>query len=384
VAAQRAWFEKDYYKVLGVAEKASAKEITKAYRKLARELHPDANPGDDKAEERFKEVSAAYDVIGDETRRAEYDEVRRLGPMGGFGPGGGGGGFRGAPGGAGGPGGMGFDPQDLGGLFGNLFNRQGGRGAPGRGAGPQRGDDLQAELTLSFGDALAGLTTTINLVGDAACHVCKGTGSKPGVAPTVCPTCQGRGVTEENQGFFSFSTPCPTCAGQGVIIEDPCTNCRGAGTERRTREVKVRLPSGVADGQTIRLKGRGGPGRNGGPPGDLFVRVAVLPDPLFARRGEDLAITIPVTFPEAALGTQVRVPTADGEPVTIKVPAGTSSGKVLRVRGRGVETRKGRGDLLVTIDVVVPAELNDAQRAAVEAFAEATEGSPRARLGVEP
>jgi molecular chaperone DnaJ len=169
-----------------------------------------------------------------------------------------------------------------------------------------------------------------------------------------------------------------------VIIEDPCTNCRGAGTERRTREVKVRLPSGVADGQTIRLKGRGGPGRNGGPPGDLFVRVAVLPDPLFARRGEDLAITIPVTFPEAALGTQVRVPTADGEPVTIKVPAGTSSGKVLRVRGRGVETRKGRGDLLVTIDVVVPAELNDAQRAAVEAFAEATEGSPRARLGVEP
>lgn len=380
MAAQREWFEKDYYKVLGVSEDASAKEITKAYRKLARELHPDANPGDDKAEERFKEVSAAYDVVGDEARRAEYDEVRRLGPVGGFAPGGGGG-FRGAPGG--GQGGFGFDPQDLGGLFGNLFNRGAGR-AGGRGPGPQRGDDLQAELTLSFRDALAGLTTTVHLVGDAACHVCGGSGSKPGVAPTVCPTCHGRGVTEEDQGFFSFSTPCATCGGQGVLITDPCANCRGAGVERRTREVKVRIPAGVADGQTIRLKGRGGPGRNGGPAGDLFVKVVVQPDAIFARRGRDLVVEVPVTFPEAALGTRVRVPTPDGDPVTIKVPAGTASGKVLRVRGRGVETKGGRGDLLVTIAVVIPTELNDEQRAAVEALAAATEGSPRAKLGVEP
>lgn len=378
MAAQREWFEKDYYAVLGVSPDASAKEITKAYRKLARELHPDANPGDAKAEERFKEVSAAYDVVGDEARRAEYDEVRRLGPAAGFAGGGGPGGFPG--GGFGGPGG-GFDASDLGGLFGNLFNRAG-RGGPAPGVGPRRGDDLTASLTLSFQDALAGLTTTINVVGDASCKVCGGNGSAPGVAPQVCQVCHGRGVVDEDQGFFSFSKPCPNCAGQGVIITDPCPNCAGRGVERRTREVKVRLPVGVADGQTIKLAGRGGPGRNGGPPGDLYVKVSVQPDPIFSRKGDDLSVTVPVTFPEAVLGTRVKVPTPDGEPVTIKVPAGTPSGKVLRVRGRGVKTRKGTGDLLVTIEVVVPTELDDAQRAAVEALAAATPESPRAHLGV--
>ena len=377
MAAQREWFEKDYYKTLGVAETATPKEITKAYRKLARELHPDANPGDAAAEERFKEVSSAYDGLHDEARRKEYDEVRRLGPVG---AGMGGAGFRPPP-----PGGGGayttFDAEDLGGLFGNLFNRRGG-GGPGP-QGPQRGSDLEANLTLSFRDAVAGLTTTVNLVSDAQCHVCNGTGSSPGSAPKICPTCGGRGVQEDNQGFFSFSSACPTCGGKGALVVDPCASCGGTGTETRSRDVRVRIPAGVADGQTIRLKGRGGPGRNGGPPGDLFVKVRVQRDERFARAGRDLLVTVPVTFPEAALGAKVKVPTLEGDPVTIRVPAGTSSGKVFRVRGRGVATKKATGDLLVTVEVAVPASLTDEQRRAIEAFAAASDDSPRADLGVE-
>jgi molecular chaperone DnaJ len=378
MTAQREWFEKDYYKVLGVAEDAPTKDITKAYRKLARQLHPDANPDDPAAEERFKEVSAAYDVLGDDTKRAEYDEVRRLGPMGGFG---GGGGF-------GGPG-AGFNAEDvgdLGGLFSNLFGRRGAGGpgpGGGRGMGPQRGVDLEAELTLGFADALHGLTTTIQLTSEARCPVCSGSGAKPGSAPRPCATCGGRGVKEDNQGFFSFSTPCTTCAGRGSIITDPCTQCAGSGIVRRPRDVKVRIPAGVDDGQRIRLKGRGGPGANGGPAGDLYVVVHVAPDRIFGRKGRHLSVVVPVTFAEAALGTTVKVPTPEGAPVTIRVPAGTPSGKVLRVKGRGVETRKGTGDLLVTVEVQVPTELSDAQREAIEALAAATTESPRRALGVE-
>lgn len=371
MAAQREWFEKDYYKVLGVPETASHKEITKAYRKLARELHPDSNPDDPTAEERFKEASAAYAVLGDEAQRAEYDEVRKMGPMGGFaGAGAGPGGFRPPPGG-----GTTFtsdDLGDLGGLFSNLFG--GGRGGgSARGKGPQRGADLEAELTLGFRDAVHGLTTTIQLTSDAACHVCGGSGSKPGSAPRVCPTCGGKGVREDNQGLFSFSSPCPECGGKGAVVVDPCANCAGSGVERRSRDVKVRIPAGVDDGQRIRLKGRGGPGRNGGPPGDLIVAIHVSPDPVFGRRGRDLTVTVPLTFPEAALGTKLRVPTLDGDDVTIKVPAGTPSGKVFRVRGRGVETRKGTGDLLASVEIEVPSELTPEERDAVESLAAATE-----------
>jgi molecular chaperone DnaJ len=374
VTAQREWFEKDYYKVLGVPSDAAAKDITKAYRKLARQLHPDANPDDPGAEERFKEVSAAYDVLGDEAKRTEYDEVRRMGPMGGFGGPGGPGGFSGA--------GSTFNAEDLGGLFGNLFGGGGRRGGQ-RPGGPQRGDDLEAELTLGFTDALAGLTTTIQLTSEVGCPVCGGSGSRPGSAPQPCSSCGGRGVNEDNQGFFSFSSPCVACGGRGSVVVDPCSQCSGSGAVRRSRDVKVRIPAGVADGQRIRLGGRGGPGRNGGPAGDLYVLVHVAPDPLFARRGRDVTLVVPVTFAEAALGTKVKVPTPLGEPVTIKVPAGTSSGKVLRVKGRGAQTRKGTGDLLVTVEVLVPAELTDAQREAVEALAAATPGSPRSHLGVE-
>jgi molecular chaperone DnaJ len=377
LAPQREWFEKDYYKVLGVDEKASAKEITRAYRKLARELHPDANPDDPSAEERFKEVSAAYDVIGDEEKRKEYDEVRRLGPMaGGFGPGGFGGG------GAGPAGGFSFDAGDLSDLLGGLFGRGRTQAGGPRGTGPQRGADLEAELHLPFREAVQGVTTSLHITSDAPCSTCHGSGARPGTAPQICPQCGGRGVLDENQGLFSFSTPCPNCGGRGAVITDPCPTCRGSGVERRPREVKVRIPAGVDDGQRIRLKGRGGPGRNGGPPGDLFVITHVDPDPVFGRKEKNLTITVPVTFDEAALGTKLRVPTIDGEQVTLKIPAGTPSGKVFRVKGRGVKTKRSTGDLLVTVQITVPRKLSKEQRAAVEAFAAATDESPREHLGV--
>jgi len=379
VAPQREWFEKDYYKVLGVSETATAKEITRAYRKLARELHPDANPGDAAAEERFKEVSAAYDVIGDEAKRKEYDEVRKLGPMGGmgFGPGGGaGGGFD--PGAAG----FNFQGADLGDLLGGLFGGGRRRGGGSRGSGPQRGADLEAELHLPFREAVAGVTTTLHLTSDMPCSTCHGSGARPGTGPVTCQNCGGRGVLDDNQGMFSFSTPCPVCGGAGTVITDPCPTCRGSGIERRPREVKVRIPAGVDDGQRIRLKGRGGAGRNGGPAGDLYVVVHVDRDDVFGRDGRNLTLSVPVTFAEAALGTKLTVPTIDGGTVTLKVPPGTPSGKVFRVRGRGVETKKGTGDLLVTVQVAVPTELTDEQRAAVEAMAATLPEAPRAHLGV--
>ncbi len=373
--AQREWFEKDYYKVLGVPESATKAEITKAYRKLARENHPDQHPGDTAAEERFKEASAAYDVLGSDEKRKEYDEVRRMGPMAGMGG-------RGGPGG-----GARFDFQDLGDLgdlFGGLFNR-GGAGGPQargrRGTGPQRGQDLQSELHLTFVDAVNGVTTAVHLTSEAVCSRCQGSGAEPGTQPTVCGNCSGRGVLDDNQGFFSFSQPCPACQGRGALIEKPCRSCKATGVEHRPREVKVRVPAGVQDGQRIRLKGRGGPGRNGGPPGDLHVIVHVAPHPIFGRSGDDLTVAVPITFPEAALGADIEVPTLEGDPVKIRVPAGTRSGKVFRVADRGVERKGGRGSLLVTIEVAVPAKLSREERKAVEALAAVTKESPRAHLG---
>lgn len=379
MAAQREWFEKDYYRVLGVSETATQKDIKSAYRKLSRKYHPDANPGDKPAEDRFKEVSAAYDVVGDAEKRKEYDEVRKLGPMGaGFGgPGG--------PGGAG-PGGARFENiSDLGDLFGGLFGRRG-RGGPatgGRGPGPHRGQDLEASLHMDFEDAARGLTTTIHLTSEASCSTCHGTGARPGTSPHTCPECDGRGVLDSNQGLFSFSQPCPRCAGRGYTVDDPCPTCRGTGVEHRPREVKVRLPAGVEDGQRIRLRGRGGPGRNGGPAGDLYVTVSVASHPLFGRRGRDLTLVVPVTFPEAALGADVEVPTLEGGSVKVRIPPGTKSGKTLRVRGKGVDDGKSRGDLLVTVEVAVPQRLSATERKAVEALAAASDGSsPRSHFGV--
>ncbi len=375
----REWFEKDYYEVLGVDEKADAKDITRAYRKLARELHPDANPGDPAAEERFKEVSSAYDVVGDADKRKEYDEVRALGPMGGFGgPGGPGpGGF-----GGGGPGGFTFDMGGggIGDVLGNLFGG-GGRG-PGRSraTGPQRGSDLEAELHLDFTDAVAGLSTSLHLVSDAVCHMCSGSGAEPGTTPVRCPVCAGRGSVEDNQGMFAMSRPCPNCSGRGILIEHPCPTCRGNGVERRPREIKVRIPAGVSDGQRIRLKGRGDPGRQGGQPGDLYVTCRVEPHAVFSMDGRNLRVTVPITFPEAALGADIAVPTIDGGSVKVRIPAGTRPGRTFRVKGRGVATAKGTGDLMVGVEVAVPAKLSDEERSAIEALAAAATESPRQHL----
>ncbi|MDQ1444244.1 MAG: molecular chaperone DnaJ [Acidimicrobiaceae bacterium] len=365
MAPQREWFEKDYYKVLGVSDTATEKEITRAYRRLAKQYHPDANPG---AEDRFKEVSAAYDVLGDGAKRKEYDEVRRLGP--------GAGGFRPFDDG----GFTSFRVDDLGDLFGGLFGRGRNRSGPAP-TGPRRGEDLEAQLHLAFTDAVNGLTTTVNVTSDAVCSACHGTGAAPGTSPVICPTCGGRGVNDENQGFFSFSQPCRTCGGTGMKVETPCRNCGGSGVERRPRQVKVRVPAGVDDGQRIRVKGRGGAGHNGGPAGDLYVVVSVAPHELFGRNGKDLTLTVPITFAEAALGATVKVPTLDS-PVTLRIPPGTRSGRTFRVRGHGAPMATGAGDLLVTVEVTVPDQLDDDQRAAVERLAAAFPQSPRTHLGV--
>jgi molecular chaperone DnaJ len=374
MTAQREWFEKDYYEVLGVAPDVTDKELARAYKKLAKRYHPDANAGDTAAEEHFKEISAAYDVLGDGARRAEYDEVRRM-VASGIGPDG----LHVGPGGFGGFAGGPIDDEVLGSLFGGLFGG-GPRGARRRG-GPHRGSDLETELHLSFADATEGVTSPVRFTADAACHTCGGSGAEPGTSPQACPQCGGSGHVAVDQGPFSFSQVCPRCGGTGRIIPDPCPTCAGRGVERRPREVKVRVPPGVEDGQRIRVKSRGAAGASGGPPGDLYVVVRVGAHPLFGRRGRDLTLRLPVTVAEAALGAQVKVPTLT-EPVTVRIPSGTPSGKVLRVRGRGAGAHRGKpaGDLLVTVDVQVPVASTDEQRAAVEALARAFPDDPRDAL----
>lgn len=382
------WLEKDFYKVLGVDKGASADEIKKKYRKLARELHPDKNPGDAKAEERFKEVSEAYDVLSDDKKRAEYDEARTLFASGGggFGGGGFGGGGFGGPGGFGG--GSTYDFSDvfgadeggLGDILGGIFNR--GRGGGRRAQAPRRGQDVESEITLGFNEALDGVTVPLRLASDAACDSCRGTGARAGTVPRVCPTCQGSGQTTRNAGGFAFAEPCTSCAGRGLIVDDPCPSCRGSGRGVSTRTVQARIPAGVKDGARIRLKGKGAPGERGGANGDLYVVVHVTPHPVFARKGDNLTVTVPVTFAEAALGGQVVVPTPGGGTVTLKIPAGTANGRTFRVRGKGVPRKDGtKGDLLAQVEVQVPSGLNDEAREALERFVEAAGGEdPRKEL----
>ena len=371
------FLEKDYYKILGVSKTATPDEIKKSYRKLARKYHPDANKGNTASEERFKEISEAHSVLSDEKRRKEYDEARSL-----FG-----GGFRRPGTGAGGTGGFGFDLCDLlgqsgtgapggaggrlGDLFGGMFGGGGGRTTTQN--RPRRGADVETETSLTFGDAIDGVTVALRLAGEGPCLTCHGTGAKAGTVPRVCPTCEGTGQASKNLGSFAFSEPCRTCRGRGLVVDDPCPVCSGSGRAMSTRTIQARIPAGVADGQRIKLKGKGAPGERGGPAGDLYVRVHVTSHPVFGRSGHNLTVNVPVTFPEAALGAEVKVPAHRGAPVSVRIPAGTPNGRTFRVRGKGVRRPDGtNGDLLVTVQVLVPQQLSGTARQALESFREAT------------
>ena len=369
------WANKDFYKILGVAKDADQATIKKAYRKLARANHPDSKPGNAAAEDRFKEIAEAYDVVGDAPKRKEYDEMRTM-----FAGGGVGGGF---PGGFGGQhqGGAGFDVSDL---FGDMFNRgQGGTRARTRTPRAARGADLETQTTLSFADSIDGSTITMRLASDAPCPTCSGTGGKPGSRPHVCTTCEGAGVVVSSVGGgFSMNETCPECHGRQLVYDAACPSCHGSGRGQSSRTVSTRIPAGVKDGQRIRLKGKGATGENGGPSGDLLVTVKVTPHRIFGRKGDNLTLEAPVSFDEAALGSEIKVPTLGGSPVTLRIPPGTPNGRTLRVRGRGAPRKDGsRGDLLVTVVVEVPDVLDDATRAAVTAYREARSGTdPRASL----
>jgi molecular chaperone DnaJ len=375
---RREWFDKDYYQVLGVPKNASVAEVKKAYRKLAQQFHPDANPGNKDAEERFKEISSAYDVVGDEEKRKSYDQVREMAASG-YGPGGVGG--PGPTGWPGGPGGVRYETADF--DIGDLLRGFGGVGGRGRQRQQraQRGADLETEVEISFDEAMMGTTVPVRISGPAVCHTCHGSGAEPGTSPITCPTCGGSGSVSVNQGFFSMERPCPECRGSGRIIEHPCPTCHGTGAERRTRKFQVKIPGGVRDGARIKLAGRGEPGPAGGQPGDLYVRVRVAQHAVFGRKGDNLTVELPVSYPEAALGANVEVPTLNG-PVTLKVPAGTPNGKTFRVRGKGAPKKGGHGDLMVTVNVDVPEKLSREEKQLLKQLQEAQKDSPRKRLGV--
>jgi len=377
------WANKDFYKVLGVDKSADASAIKKAYRKLAKENHPDSKPGDKAAEARFKEIAEAYDVVGDAEKRKEYDEFRSMVASGGFGGGFGGGFPGGFPGGGGHPTGSteGFDISDL---FGGLFGGGGGGGFGGRRQPrPAKGADLESEATIDFVEAIEGTTIGLRLSSDAPCPTCRGTGGKPGTKPHVCPVCDGAGmVVNSVGGGFSMNETCPRCHGQQLIYDEVCPTCHGSGRGQSSRTVQARIPAGVKDGQRIRLKGKGAAGENGGPAGDLFVVVHVRPHPVFGRKGDALTVDVPVRFDEAALGAEIKVPTLGGPAVTLRLAPGTPTGRTMRVRGKGAPRKDGtKGDLLVTVVVQVPKTPDADARAAIEAYREAVAtDDPRAEL----
>lgn len=363
----------DLYKVLGVGRNASDAEIKKAYRRLAREFHPDRNPGDASAEERFKEVSAAYDVLSDPEKRRAYD----LG-TGPFAAGGG----------------AGFDPNAFGSfsdILSNLFGRGGGAGPGGAGAGrgpgaggrarPQRGRDLETEVSLSFDEAVAGTQTSLAIPTTTPCETCHGTGARPGTSPVVCPVCQGRGVESQGQGFFSITQPCSRCGGSGTIVESPCPTCGGTGARRTIRRLRVNVPAGVREGSRVRIAGKGEPGVNGGPPGDLFVVTRVAPSPVFRAVGDHLEVEVPLTVVEALQGATVEVPTLRGRK-RLRVAPGTKPGTVQRLRGEGAPRLggRGRGDIHYRFTIELPRTLTPEQREAVERLAQTMNGNPRERL----
>ncbi len=353
---------RDFYDVLGVDRKVTPEDLKKAYRKLVRKYHPDRNPDDPAAEERFKEVQQAYDVLSDEDKRSEYDAG---GGFGGFG----GRDFRGAGGGF---------TSDIGDIFSTIFNRRGGGGAE-----SQRGRDLETEVRLSFQQAMEGTDVSVTIPKQARCQTCGGSGAKPGTQPKVCDRCGGRGVDNQSQGFFSISQPCPKCGGRGQIIESPCATCAGSGLQAQRKRYRVKVPAGVHDGTRIRIAGKGEDGPLGGPSGDLFVVTRVAPSPVFTQRPDgNLEVTVPITIAEAVGGATVEVPTLNGTK-RIRVPAGTQHGTVQRLRGEGPPRSggRGRGDIHYRLEIEVPRDLSGDQRKALDEFAKhMNDHDPRARL----
>ncbi len=368
----------DYYKTLGVDKKATADDIKKAYRKLARKYHPDRNPDDKEAEARFKEISQAHDVLGDPEKRKQYDTG--AGPFAtGAGPGGGFGGF----------GNFDFDASSMGDILSNLFGGSGAGGARSQRQRQrqQRGADLEAQVSISFDQAVAGAQVPLQVPMRTVCGTCHGTGAKPGTTPSVCPRCEGRGIETQGQGMFSISQPCSLCGGSGTVIEDPCPTCNGSGAVRTVKKLRVNIPAGVRDGSRIRLPGKGEAGPHGGPPGDLYLIVNVSPSPVFTRKGDNFEVEVPLSIPEAVRGAEVKVPTLDGTK-TLRVAPGTKHGTVQRLRGEGPPkpgSAKGgatpaRGDIRYRFVIDVPDELNEEQQAAVDALSNVLNGNPRAQL----
>jgi molecular chaperone DnaJ len=355
--------DRDLYSVLGVGRKATAEEIKKAYRKLARQYHPDRNPGDEQAEERFKEVQAAYDTLSDPEKRRNYDAG---GMFSGFGARGGGA-----------PGAGGFT-SDLGDIFSSFFGRRGGPQSVASG-----GRDLETEVHLSFDQAMKGAEIPVVVPKQATCVTCHGSGAKPGTAPITCPRCDGTGLDSESQGFFSISRPCPQCGGSGQIIEHPCETCGGSGLTLQQKRYRVKVPPGVRDGSRIRVAGKGEDGPRGGPPGDLYVVTRVTPSPVFKQRSDgNLEATIPITIAEAIQGATVEVPTLNGTK-RIRLPAGTQHGTVQRLRGAGPPrpAGKGRGDILYRLEIEVPRDLSSEQQEALGEFAKTmNDHNPRERV----
>lgn len=359
--------KRDYYEVLGVQKGATEAEIKKAYRKLAKENHPDLHPGDKEAEARFKEINEAYEVLGDSDKRSRYDQFGFAGvdPSYGAGAGGyGGGGFEG-----------GFDFGDLGDIFGSFFGGGFGGGSTRSRTGPQRGESLRMGLTITFEEAAFGCEKEISLERVEQCDTCHGSGAAPGTSPETCPNCHGSGQVQQRRqtpmGVFATTCPCPRCGGKGKIVNTPCKDCGGSGQVRRHKTVKVSIPAGIDDGQTISLRGQGNAGRNGGPSGDLLLVISVRPHPLFRREGTSVLCDAPITFTQAVLGGEMEIPTIDGK-VKYEIPEGTQTGTTFRLRGKGIPNMngRGRGDQYVTVHIETPRNLTREQKEALKKFSD--------------
>ncbi|MFQ5830035.1 MAG: molecular chaperone DnaJ [Candidatus Methylomirabilia bacterium] len=347
--------KRDYYEILGVPRGAADGELKRAYRQLALQYHPDRNPGDKRAEERFKEINEAYSVLSDPEKRTHYDRFGTVGVEGG----------------------VDFSDIGFGTLFDDLFEGFFGGPSRGRRTRARRGEDLQYDLEITLVEAASGVDTKIQIPRSEVCETCRGSGREPGTRPEPCATCKGQGQVRFSQGFLTVARTCPHCGGEGAANRHPCKECRGEGRQRRERLLGIKIPSGVEDGSQLRVAGEGGGGTHGGPPGDLYVVIRVRPHELFVRRGDDLYCDLPLTFPQLALGTEVEVPVLDGR-AALKVPAGTQPGRILRLKGRGMPSLRGRGrgDACYQVVQEVPTSLTAKQRELLEEFERASEGQP--------